>query len=184
MEPAAAEEAAEEKARKAAGGGATISRTSSGVGYGGSRNRALGSSDAVRSEEEMMAVIAQLEAAEKREKTPEWIAKQCARPTPMLLEPMLSATPRFLSRANLVDDAKVEERERLRNVVWTPRERKVFVEKFILYPKNFRKIKGFLELKSVGDCVQFYYREKHELELKKGARSNRVAVRIRRGHRT
>ena len=71
------EEAAQAEKRDAGGRAVPMGRQGSGL-YGGSRNRSLGSSDAVRSEEEMMAVIAQLAAAEKREKTSEWIAKQCA----------------------------------------------------------------------------------------------------------
>ena len=145
-----------------------------------------------------MAVIAQLEAAEKREKMfgPEWIAKCTAKCPSMILEPALSLTPRYLSRSNLVDDAKAEERERLKMTVWTPHERKVccadgaleraprarprtrtcihptracahggtqvFADKFVTYPKNFRRIKSFLEHKTVGECISFYYRCEHE----------------------
>ena len=54
--------------------------------------------------------------------------------------------------------------------MWTEKEKKVFHEKYIMYPKNFRKVKSFLDFKSVGDCISFYYLNKHELDLKRGVR--------------
>lgn len=58
------------------------------------RDRSFGSFDVVRSEEEMNAVIAQLAAEEKRERSDTWIATQCARDTPMILEPVRQAHDR------------------------------------------------------------------------------------------
>ena len=150
---------AEEAEAAAAKKGTSLSRSSSGVYGGGSRRGQLGSSDAVRSEEEMMAVIAQLAAAEKREKSDEWIARQCARPTPMILEPLRLVLPRYEKRCMHVEDPLGEERERKRMCVWTAAERKVFAEKWAQHPKNFRKIKSCLDLavgpfKTVGECAR------------------------------
>ena len=103
----------------------------------------------------MNAVIAQLAAAEKREAE---VVKSCISPTPMILEPFTDRDlPRFENRAHLVEDVKAEEKKRLNSLNWTPAERDAFKEKYIQYPKNFRKIKTFLDFKSYGDCVVFYY---------------------------
>ena len=59
------------------------------------------------------------------------------------------------------------ERERKRRNVWSDREETIFFEKFMVYPKNFRKIQSFLEWKTEGHCVQFYYLRKHKLDLKR-----------------
>jgi hypothetical protein len=52
------------------------------------------------------------------------------------------------------------------SVVWTDIEQRVFVDKFLAYPKNFRKIASFLPFKKTADCVAFYYRNKKRLRLK------------------
>jgi hypothetical protein len=92
----------------------------------------------------------------------------------MLLEPLAKALPRFASRSHQVDDAKLEEKRRNALVVWTAAERKTFAERWVQYPKNFRKLATYFEFKTVGDCVAFYDREKHELELKKMIKKGRV----------
>jgi hypothetical protein len=51
--------------------------------------------------------------------------------------------------------------------VWTEREATIFHDRYLQYPKNFRKVAAFLEYKSVQDCVQFYYTKKHKLDLKR-----------------
>ncbi|KAL3933957.1 MAG: hypothetical protein SGPRY_000052 [Prymnesium sp.] len=153
-------------------GGRASSRSAGAGAFGSSRrDRSIGSFDVVRSEEEMNAVLAQLAAEEKREKSDLWIATQCARDTPMILEPMRSLLVRFETRNGFVEDAVGEERERKKRCVWTEREKKIFVDKWMGYPKNFRKIKSFLEWKSVSDCVNFYYINKHKLDLKRGLRA-------------
>ncbi|ORM41481.1 Calcium/calmodulin-dependent protein kinase type 1D [Babesia sp. Xinjiang] len=50
--------------------------------------------------------------------------------------------------------------------VWTRNECRTFVEKYLMYPKNFSKIAQFIETKRCGDCVSFYYRFKYRLKLK------------------
>jgi len=131
------------------------------------RNRSIGSFDVVRSEEEMNAVLAQLAEQEKRERNDDWCRANCAVPTPMLLEPMLSAIPKFIPRNGVITDVMGEERERKKLLVWTEDEEAIFMAKYMTYPKNFRKISSFLEWKSPGECVQFYYLNKYKLDLKK-----------------
>eukprot|EP00177_Eucheuma_denticulatum_P007852 GFKZ01014295.1.p1 GENE.GFKZ01014295.1~~GFKZ01014295.1.p1 ORF type:complete len:435 (-),score=74.04 GFKZ01014295.1:833-2137(-) len=49
---------------------------------------------------------------------------------------------------------------------WTRAERLLFLEKYSVMGKNFRKIAAFFEHKSVDDCVRFYYDNKIRLGLK------------------
>ena len=123
-------------------------------GQSSRRDRSFGSFDVVRSEEEMNAVIAQLAAEEKRERSDTWIATQCARDTPMILEPTKALMVRFECRNGLIEDPIAEEKERKRKSVWTDREKKIFFDKWIIYPKLFRRIKSFLKWKTVADCVR------------------------------
>eukprot|EP00966_Prymnesium_polylepis_P236788 5476401-Prymnesium_polylepis.1 len=62
----------------------------------------------------MNAVIAALAAEEKREKSDLWIANQCAKDTPMILEPTRSLMVRFETRNGLIEDPKGEETRRLK----------------------------------------------------------------------
>lgn len=41
--------------------------------------------------------------------------------------------------------------------LWFWEEKRVFLEKFVVYNKNFSKIVLYLELKMMVDCVEFYY---------------------------
>lgn len=49
---------------------------------------------------------------------------------------------------------------------WTRAERLLFLEKFIVHGKNFRRIASFFEHKSVEDVVRFYFDNKMPLKLK------------------
>ena len=42
-----------------------------------------------------------------------------------------------------------------------------YAERYVQHPKNFRKIASFLDFKSYGDCVTYYYQQKISLDLKK-----------------
>ena len=43
---------------------------------------------------------------------------------------------------------------------WSREEKQIFIEKFTQAPKNFGYISSFLENKTTGQCVQFYYMTK------------------------
>lgn len=49
---------------------------------------------------------------------------------------------------------------------WTAEERRMFLEKFVMHGKNFRKISAFFEHKSNEDVVRFYYDNKMRMGLK------------------
>ena len=56
--------------------------------------------------------------------------------------------------------------EQLATNPWTESEEKIFVMKYLLYPKNFRKIASFIENKSAFDVTSFYFHNKYRLNLK------------------
>lgn len=61
----------------------------------------------------------------------------------------------------------LEEHYSARNInPWTQAERLLFLEKFLVYNKNFRKIASFFKHKSVEDVVRFYFDNKMPLKLK------------------
>lgn len=65
---------------------------------------------------------------------------------------------------------------------WTHKERMLFLDKFILHGKNFRRVASFFEYKSVEDVVRFYFEHKITLKLKElvrdGAAKRRAAKKI------
>ena len=70
---------------------------------------------------------------------------------------------KFINTNGLVENSEELERELKFANPWTEREKAIFVECYLSYPKNFRKIKTFLEYKSTEDVVQFYYLNKRTL---------------------
>ena len=45
-------------------------------------------------------------------------------------------------------------------------EKCIFLDKFLQYPKNFRKIASFLRRKNTNDVVEFYYDSKQFINYK------------------
>jgi len=103
----------------------------------------------VRSEQELEECIehlAQVEYLKKLIKIPDMLTEAEKR------------TVIFPSRNGLRTDPVADlERDRVVRP-WTAEETEVFIEKYLEYPKDFRKISTFLEHRDTGDCVQFYYR--------------------------
>ena len=60
--------------------------------------------------------------------------------------------------------------------VWSPSERKTFIELYLQNPKNFSRISANLPYKSCEQCVEFYYRHKKEYRLKQMVASYRKAM--------
>ena len=60
--------------------------------------------------------------------------------------------------------------------VWSPSERKTFIELYLQNPKNFGRISAHLPYKSCEQCVEFYYRHKKEYRLKQMVASYRKAM--------
>ena len=49
---------------------------------------------------------------------------------------------------------------------WTDMEKCIFFDRFLQYPKDFRKIASFLKNKSTANCVEFYYNSKKTMPYK------------------
>ena len=49
---------------------------------------------------------------------------------------------------------------------WSDTEKCIFLDRWLQYPKNFRKIASFLRNKSTADCVRFYYDSKKSIPYK------------------
>lgn len=49
---------------------------------------------------------------------------------------------------------------------WCDMEKCIFLDKFLQYPKNFRKIASFLKHKSTKDVIEFYYDTKCSVRYK------------------
>ncbi|KAM7504459.1 hypothetical protein LguiB_003363 [Lonicera macranthoides] len=65
---------------------------------------------------------------------------------------------RFITKNGLVEDACTVEKERCMINPWTSEEKIIFMEKFAIHGKDFRKIAAFLDHKTTADCVEFYYK--------------------------
>lgn len=81
---------------------------------------------------------------------------------------------RFISNNALIEDPVAFEQERKTINPWTPEEKKIFLDTFFLYNKNFQKIASFIEHKTVADCIEFYYRNHKSEEFKMVRRRQRL----------
>ncbi|KAF7458823.1 Myb family DNA-binding domain-containing protein [Cryptosporidium felis] len=80
-------------------------------------------------------------------------------------DPIKPVEVSFINRNGLILDPVDQERNR--NTIWTFSEIRLFVEKYLMYPKDFRRIASFMEHKAVKDCIDFYYKYKYALGLKR-----------------
>ncbi|KAL6980385.1 hypothetical protein U1Q18_022027 [Sarracenia purpurea var. burkii] len=65
---------------------------------------------------------------------------------------------RFISNNGLVEDPYAVEKEKVMINPWTTEEKKIFMDKFATFGKEFGKIASFLHHKTTADCIQFYYK--------------------------
>ncbi|KAL7066971.1 myb-like DNA-binding domain-containing protein [Cryptosporidium serpentis] len=68
---------------------------------------------------------------------------------------------------NKIEDAKLYETNLHMTRLWSLSEIRTFIEKYLMYPKDFRRIASFLEYKTIKDCISFYYKYKYTLGLKR-----------------
>jgi hypothetical protein len=64
--------------------------------------------------------------------------------------------------------------------VWSDMEKAIFLDRFLQYPKDFRKIATFLRNKTAKDCVAFYYDSKQTVPYKTALKEH-IMRRKRRG---
>ncbi|KAG2384369.1 uncharacterized protein HKW66_Vig0148670 [Vigna angularis] len=91
------------------------------------------------------------------------VKKRILKMPSLILDEKDKMTSMFKSRNGVVEDPVAVEKERVRINPWTSDERKIYVEKFRVFGKDFRKIASFLDHKTIADCVEFYYKS-HKLD--------------------
>jgi hypothetical protein len=79
-----------------------------------------------------------------------------------------------------VDDPFLEAEEETMSNVWTDMEKCIFLDRFLQFPKDFRRIASFLRNKTTRDCVAFYYDSKQTVPYK-GALKEHMMRRKRKG---
>eukprot|EP00775_Hariotina_reticulata_P006146 gene6146-6383_t len=75
-----------------------------------------------------------------------------------LLDPWQKRWAGFASNNGLVEDPLRELQEDKTGLDWTPEERRIFMEKFLQFPKNFRAIASYLQHRTPAECVVFFYK--------------------------
>lgn len=89
--------------------------------------------------------------------------------TPMELDPHARKFKYINYNGRVLDPRAVHEERRLVSV-WTEEEKELFLEKYLEYPKNFRRIASFFDNRSTNEVIAYYYQNKRELKLKRRVR--------------
>jgi hypothetical protein len=148
------------------------------IGGSRSRSRSSISGDVVRSEAELNQVLLSLLEQERENPATRWMSTLAICPPMNATNPfdnpnvstlyidengyLPPSIPLTMPTTEMVSDSG-----HAYSCVWTPEEERIFVEKYMHFPKNFPKIASFLgPSKSTKDCVQFYYRSKKKLLLR------------------
>lgn len=84
---------------------------------------------------------------------------------------------KFETKNGLVEDPVSAEQERKACNPWSLEEKKIFLDKYFLLGKDFRRIAAYLEHKTVADCVEFYYRNQKTEEFEKVHRRHQLKKR-------
>lgn len=84
----------------------------------------------------------------------------------------------FISK-RVFDPLQEAKDEALTNA-WTDMEKCIFLDRFLQFPKDFRRIASFLKNKTTRDCIAFYYNSKQTVPYK-GALKEHMMRRKRKG---
>nr|GEV80019.1 homeodomain-like protein [Tanacetum cinerariifolium] len=82
----------------------------------------------------------------------------------LILDNRERMSSRFISDNGLVEDPIGIEKEKSVVNAWSVEEKEIFLNKYSLFGKNFKKISSFLQRRSIADCVEFYYKN-HKSDL-------------------
>jgi len=145
-------------------------------------------SDAVRSEAELLEIIQSLESAEMR--NPESRAKKTTATIPPMILDSRERLRTYDDRSGLVEDPLTYYHTGPdTGDVWNQQEVTTFMESYMMYPKQFERISIAIGTKTAPQCVLFYYRKKKKIDfkalMKKGRRGkatkhrDRIAAAIR-----
>ncbi|MCO5579702.1 hypothetical protein L7F22_033560 [Adiantum nelumboides] len=80
----------------------------------------------------------------------------------------------FKTKNGLVIDPISAEQERKFFNPWSKEEKRLFLEKYSLFGKDFRRLASYLEHKSVADCIEFYYRNQKNQEFERVRHEHRL----------
>ncbi|RCI05695.1 hypothetical protein CU098_013038, partial [Rhizopus stolonifer] len=155
---------------------------------GASTPYGLYTSDAARSEAELLEIIQSLETAEMR--NPESRAKKTTATIPPMILDERERMRTFDDRSGLVKDPlSYYHTGPDTGDVWNQQEVTTFMESYMMYPKQFERIAMAVGTKTACQCVLFYYRKKKKIDfkalMKKGRRGkatkhrDRIAAAIR-----
>ena len=128
--------------------------------------------DIVRSEAELELVMLQL-AEEERINPDRRFLTTLADIPPMILDEDSMRSEIFFSVNGLMDNCDKLLESKIR-VWWREEEEKIFIEKYLEFPKSFGRIASYLHGKTAEDCVEFYYRNKKRLNLKRLVRKDLI----------
>lgn len=121
---------------------------------------------AIRSEAEFDEVMASIDQKEKADPNTRYLRTMCVIPPMELGIDAQYAGFRYINSNGVIEDLVAEEREQKYANPWSAEEKEVFMQKFLLHPKNFHKIATYLPDKETKDVVQYYYNNKKALDLK------------------
>lgn len=145
------------------------------------RGARRGTSDVVRSEAELNQVLLSLLEQERDNPATRWMATLAVTPSMLAADSKSIFQDVFIDQNGRLPQDVYMNNEKPKpddesipdsvvhfsgNVVWTEAEQKVFIDKFLAFPKNFRKVASYLPFKRTADCVAFYYKNKKRLRLK------------------
>jgi len=128
------------------------------------RPRRTGSAsfDVARSDYEQDQMIQELTEKEARIATGVCdLPRQCT-----ALERKLFASFVDTQESRRVEDSEMAQRFEDDVNPWSDVEKCIFLDKFLQYPKDFRKISTYLRNKCTADCVRFYYDSKKSIQYK------------------
>ncbi|KAI9475880.1 MAG: hypothetical protein EXX96DRAFT_574994 [Benjaminiella poitrasii] len=145
-------------------------------------------SDAARSEAELLEIIQSLEAAEMR--NPESRSKKTTATIPPMILDVRERMRVYDDRSGLVKDPLTYYHTGSdTGDAWNQQEVTTFMESYMMYPKQFERIANAVGTKTACQCVLFYYRKKKKIDfkalMKKGRRGratkhrDRIAAAIR-----
>jgi hypothetical protein len=86
----------------------------------------------------------------------------------------------YTDRNRVVDAVNTELNRRV--ATWTLEDIRIFLERYAIQPKNFKRIAAYLSDKWEGDCVDLYYRMKIALNLKRFSYSSSTIESRRRSN--
>lgn len=158
-------------------------------GYSGGPNKGAWTSDAARSEAELLEIIQSLESADMR--NPELRAAKTTATIPDMILDAKERIRTFDDRRGLVaDPLTYYHTGHDTGDTWSQQEMTAFMEGYMQYPKQFEKIAAAVGTKSAPQCVLFYYRKKTKIDFKAlvskgrrgkaGRKRDRLAEAVRR----